>query len=344
MYLYDDSDVLKFAPTSLGEQTEGTITRYLCGSTVGLTTPEEDIDALAIAADGRLLLSTIGQADVKGGPFADEDLFAYEPDEGFSLYLDGTQVQAGDLVAASLDADDEERPIYLALENGPVGDGADILRYVPGGIGAIPLFWNGSVHGMGTSPIDGIFLGNGPFITDCGGIVNCSFEIGFDYWDVQPGNPDFESWTLSSANAHTGQFSALAEAPYPDGGLPSAILQSPLISIEPTNTEYRFSLYAKFVENGGGSYEINSRIDWFVGTNYVSSTPITTLYFGFEDWELQGSQFVCPPEGANTAQIVFEIMDDNLAGANSNSTESNQTFIDDVKIESQPGTCPLLNQ
>ncbi|HET9912177.1 MAG TPA: S8 family serine peptidase, partial [Anaerolineales bacterium] len=45
----DDSDIVRFAPTSLGSNTAGTFSVYLTGSSVGLTTNDEDIDAIDFA-------------------------------------------------------------------------------------------------------------------------------------------------------------------------------------------------------------------------------------------------------------------------------------------------------
>ena len=54
----DDSDILRFVPTSLGNSTAGTFEWYLDGSDVGLTTYSEDIDAMTdlgeILANGAL--------------------------------------------------------------------------------------------------------------------------------------------------------------------------------------------------------------------------------------------------------------------------------------------------
>ncbi|MBL8880873.1 MAG: hypothetical protein JNG88_17300 [Phycisphaerales bacterium] len=56
----DDSDIVRFHPTSLGATTAGTFAFYFDGSDVGLTQNDEDIDAIALLPDGRLLISTNG--------------------------------------------------------------------------------------------------------------------------------------------------------------------------------------------------------------------------------------------------------------------------------------------
>ncbi len=99
----DDSDVLHFNPTSLGMNTAGTFLLYFDASDVGLTTNGEDVDALAEAADGRLILSTNGKVNVPGVVAQDRDLLAFTPTQlgadtvgAWSLYLRGSDVGLGE--------------------------------------------------------------------------------------------------------------------------------------------------------------------------------------------------------------------------------------------------------
>ncbi len=89
----DDSDVVAYNTVS------GTWSMYLDGSTVGLTTAGEDIDALTFSPGGFLAISTTGGFSVKnlgGGTAkgADEDLtLLVNPAAGeFTLWLDGTTI------------------------------------------------------------------------------------------------------------------------------------------------------------------------------------------------------------------------------------------------------------
>jgi len=76
----DDSDIVKFTPTSLGEVTTGTWSFYFDGSDVGLDTDGEDIDALTLDGSGNLIISVIGPYDVGGGLVGkDEDLILFTP-------------------------------------------------------------------------------------------------------------------------------------------------------------------------------------------------------------------------------------------------------------------------
>ncbi|HAV76795.1 MAG TPA: hypothetical protein DCX53_05505, partial [Anaerolineae bacterium] len=72
----DDSDVVRFIPTSLGTNTAGSFTMYFDGSDVGLSTNEEDIDSVGFAPDGRLIIGTIDTVSVTGASGSGEDLLA----------------------------------------------------------------------------------------------------------------------------------------------------------------------------------------------------------------------------------------------------------------------------
>ena len=56
----DDSDIVRFVPTSTGSTTAGTFEWYFDGSDVGLSTNDEDIDGIGFTADGKLVISTLG--------------------------------------------------------------------------------------------------------------------------------------------------------------------------------------------------------------------------------------------------------------------------------------------
>ncbi|MEM9774822.1 MAG: trypsin-like serine protease [Chloroflexota bacterium] len=100
----DDSDLIKFVPTKIGPKTEGTFQMYLDGSDVGLTTDAEDIDGVSVLSDGRIVISTLGAAQVTkqfGNQMTalDEDLIAFTPTSlgsstagYFSFYFDGSDI------------------------------------------------------------------------------------------------------------------------------------------------------------------------------------------------------------------------------------------------------------
>lgn len=94
----DDSDIIEYTPaTQAGEC--GTFTVRLKGADVGLTKGAEDIDGLGVAADGSLLISTIGTTKVPSGTselvVKDQSLLKLS-EAGtiptWSLYFDGADV------------------------------------------------------------------------------------------------------------------------------------------------------------------------------------------------------------------------------------------------------------
>ncbi|MEZ4515534.1 MAG: hypothetical protein R3C44_01405 [Chloroflexota bacterium] len=99
-----DSDIVKFTPDTPGNYSSGAFTLYMDGSDIGLTTLGEDIDALAIADNGDLLISTFGTAKVKDAngqvlKAADKDLLRLHLTQigdvtagVWSLYFDGSDV------------------------------------------------------------------------------------------------------------------------------------------------------------------------------------------------------------------------------------------------------------
>ena len=74
-----DADIVRFVPTSLGPTTAGTYEWVFDGSDVGLTTTNEDIDAIDRLGDGRIVLSTVGSFGVTGATGNDEDLIVFTP-------------------------------------------------------------------------------------------------------------------------------------------------------------------------------------------------------------------------------------------------------------------------
>ena len=92
-------DVVRFVPTSNGQQTAGTFELYFDGSDVDLTSYYEDVDAIAIAADGSLLLSTAGGYAVGGFAGSDADVLKFistslgdDTTGEWELYFDGSDV------------------------------------------------------------------------------------------------------------------------------------------------------------------------------------------------------------------------------------------------------------
>jgi hypothetical protein len=166
---FDDSDIVKFSATSLGQTTSGSWSFYFDGSDVGLTQAGEDIDALELLPDGRLLVSTTETFSVPGASGQDEDLLAFTPAllgsvtaGSWSLYFDGSDVG---LTSTSEDIDGTAvgpaGEIYLSTIGnfavaGVSGVNEDVFVFRPTRTGATTqgsydaaLFFDGSALGLG---------------------------------------------------------------------------------------------------------------------------------------------------------------------------------------------------
>ncbi|MGE3313949.1 MAG: Ig-like domain-containing protein [Planctomycetaceae bacterium] len=99
-----DEDLLEFSPSAIGPVTAGTWSLYFDGSDVQLTLATEDVDAVAVGADGNLLLSTSGSFFVPSFGGDNEDVLEFVPTSlgGVtsgtflqSLFFDGSAIDAG---------------------------------------------------------------------------------------------------------------------------------------------------------------------------------------------------------------------------------------------------------
>lgn len=170
-------DIVRFVPTATGENTEGRFEMYFDGSDVGLTTPEERLDGIAIAPDGRIIISVTGLARVPGLPgFAlDEDLLAFSPTSlgentagSWSLYFDGSDVGLTD---GEEDVDgvwiDSSGRLVLTTNGafdvpGAAGNGSSLFRFTPTSLGdntagSYSSFWTApSALATSTMNVDGV--------------------------------------------------------------------------------------------------------------------------------------------------------------------------------------------
>jgi len=174
-----DEDIVRFTATSLGTTTAGTFSLYFDGSDVGLaSSSDEDVDAIEILPDGRLLVSTLGVFGVTGVSGQDEDLIAFTPTSlgdntagTWAMYFDGSDVGLStssdeDVDAVAVDASGK---IYLSTignfsVTGRSGADEDVFVFTPTSLGGTTagtysstLFFDGSVYGV-TGDIFGIDL------------------------------------------------------------------------------------------------------------------------------------------------------------------------------------------
>ncbi|MDZ7957338.1 MAG: hypothetical protein RMY34_05445 [Aulosira sp. DedQUE10] len=162
----DEYDVIKFKPTSIGENTSGTFEKYFDGSDVGLglnpgsdlLVKSEVIDGIAIDSDGSLVISTRNGFNVPGLSGSGEDLIKFNATSlgensvgAWTMVFDGSDVGLKDYNVDSFwldyDANKNVKYIYLSTEkdfaNLPganattiFGNGGDILRFTPTSLGS----------------------------------------------------------------------------------------------------------------------------------------------------------------------------------------------------------------
>ena len=175
----DDSDIVRFIPTSTGSITAGTYEWYFDGSDVELTNNGEDVDGIGFAPDGRLLISTSGGNSVTGATGnQDEDMLAFAASQlgattagTWSLYFDGTDVNLGgvsDEDVWGVWIDNANGDIYLTTRGtfavtGLNGQRADIFVCNPSSLGSSTAcsfsgYFDGTAAGIGGERTDGIHV------------------------------------------------------------------------------------------------------------------------------------------------------------------------------------------
>ncbi len=165
----DNSDILRFEPTSLGENTAGTWSLYFDGSDVDLTTPQEAIRALTVLGDGRIVISTKGPVKVGSINAQSRDLVVFTPTSlgentsgSWAMYFDGSDVHLLSANTNSIEAvhqDEETGDLYLVTN----GEGSRVLVCSPVSLGentncTLTDFWDGVDHGLNDAKIDAIAI------------------------------------------------------------------------------------------------------------------------------------------------------------------------------------------
>ncbi len=166
----DDSDIVQFIPTSLGEETNGSFELVFDGSDYGLRKGGEDVDAISFAGDGRLIVSANASFTVPrtgGGRLrgTDDDLIVLNASSGdWELYFDGSDVwpPTEDVWGVWLDPATDD--VYLSQQTsftaGAVsGDALDVIVCHPDSLGGdtactFAMVFDGSEAGFGGNRID----------------------------------------------------------------------------------------------------------------------------------------------------------------------------------------------
>jgi hypothetical protein len=171
---YTPRDIVRFSVTA------GTFSMYFNGVDVGLSAGAENIDALEVLPDGKVLISTTGNPTVTGVTgAADEDILAFTPTTlgnttsgTWTIYFDGSDVGLADTSGEDVDALDvtANGNIYLSTLNGFAVTGVsgadeDVFVCVPTSLGnttacnySTTLFFDGSAFGLSGNDVDAIHI------------------------------------------------------------------------------------------------------------------------------------------------------------------------------------------
>ncbi len=175
----DDSDLVKFVPTSLGPDTAGTFELWFDGSDVALATAAEDVDAVDVLDDGKIVLSTVGAANLGGGLLPDDsDLVAFTPTSlgantagSYAWYVDGSDVglttddEDVDATAVGADGGIALSSLGALAVAGLNAEDDDVVTFRPTALGSTttgtfdpaPTF-DGSAHGLTANDVTGVEL------------------------------------------------------------------------------------------------------------------------------------------------------------------------------------------
>ncbi len=181
-------DLIRFTPTSVGQNTAGSWVMHFDGSDVGLSGTAENVDAVSVLSDGRILMSTAGAVGVTGVTGADTDLLAFTPTTlgdttagSFSFFFDGSDVGLSDATAEDIDGLFVQETGNPALPTlffsargafsvaGSTGVDEDIFRFTPTTLGLTTtgtfgpgLRFDGSTAGLGPFNVIGFRIGTAP--------------------------------------------------------------------------------------------------------------------------------------------------------------------------------------
>jgi thermitase len=173
-----DCDIVQFTASSLGEATAGSFSLYFDGSDVGLSSSLEDVDAIELLPDGRLLVSTNNNFGVPGLFGYDEDVIAFSPSSlgsetagTWAMYFDGDNIgldsptedidgvavdSLGDIYGSTVGAfsldtlSGEDRDVFAC--HGPtLGEGTTSCA-------SLSLFFDGSQYDLGINDLFSIEL------------------------------------------------------------------------------------------------------------------------------------------------------------------------------------------
>ncbi len=178
-------DLWQFNPAALGDFTAGSWSFHFDGSDVGLSGSLENVDAVGVLPDGRILLSTVDVFSVPGVATGgqDEDLLVFTPTSlgsstsgTWAMYFDGSDVglasNSGEDVNALYVKSGAGLPtLYFSTTgsfgvSGLSGANEDVFAFQPTNLGWTTtgsfgpgLTLDGSLYGLASYNVDGVSLG-----------------------------------------------------------------------------------------------------------------------------------------------------------------------------------------
>lgn len=167
-------NLLRFTPTSLGANTAGSWSVYLRGSDAGLSGAAENIDAVAVLPDGRIIVSTTGNVAVPGVSGQHHDLLAYSPlQKTWAMYVDTSDVAASsaddDIDGLFIEQTAAALPtIHMSLRGNVYAPPENAIKFVPTRLGAdtagsfAGTSFSGNRVGLTPFGLDGIYIGQAP--------------------------------------------------------------------------------------------------------------------------------------------------------------------------------------
>ena len=163
-------------PSATGNSTTGSWSLFFDGSAVGLVGTTENVDAVGVLPDGRLLLSTSGAYTVPGFSGRNEDLLAFSTaTRSWTLYFDGQDVGLSGTDSEDVDAvfvgspevTGGNPPLLISTRgqtsiSGANGGSEDVLTFRATSLGSTTagafdssLAFDGSVFGLGPFGLSG---------------------------------------------------------------------------------------------------------------------------------------------------------------------------------------------
>lgn len=171
------NDIVRFHPVTTGSNTLGTFSLVFDGSDVEMASTSENIDALSVDANGRLILSINSQLRTSSLNAEDEDLFAFNAASfgaitagTFELVVDGGDIGLDNEDIDGVWMDDITGDIYLSTEGsfnvGTVsGQDQDVFVFVPTATGdptsgnyQPALYFDGSAYGLTNPRLDDLAI------------------------------------------------------------------------------------------------------------------------------------------------------------------------------------------